>query len=268
MRSATAIAGIVGVFCQIAVAQTATTPTFDAASIKRSAPDSDPFMKAHPGGRIEISRATLRTLTALAYRLQPFQVSAGPAWARSEYFNVSTEAAESLSEERLFSMLQTLLKERFSLKAHLETAERPVYLLLRAKTGRIPPAGLQVATEGSCVKVDPTAQPDPNACGSLGMGLNHLEAHEVSMARFAEVLSRVVDRKVIDRTGKTEKFNLSLQWLPDSRQAFPSSDAIVLPPDTPSVFTAMQEQLGLKLESGKAAVELLVIDHAERPREN
>lgn len=85
---------------------------------------------------------------------------------------------------------------------------------------------------------------------------------------FAEALTRVVDRKVIDRTGRTEKFNISLQWLPDGNQAFPSSDAIALPPDMPSIFTALQEQLGLKLESSKAATELLVIDHAEGPNEN
>ncbi len=268
MRSVTVFAGIVGLCCEITIAQVNTPPTFDAASIKRSAPDSDTFMKAHPGGRIEISRATLRTLTALAYRLQPFQVTGGPAWVRSEYFNVNTKAEESPSEDALFLMMQALFKERFSLKLHFETAVRPVYILVPGKTGRTPPAGLQVSTEGSCVKVDAASPPDPNACGSLGMGLNHLEAHEISMTRFAEGLTRAVDRKVIDRTGRPEKFNISLQWLPDEHQALPSSDAIVLPPDTPSIFTALQEQLGLKLESSKAAIKLLVIDHAERPSEN
>jgi uncharacterized protein (TIGR03435 family) len=268
MRSVAVIAGIVGLCCEITMAQTDTTPRFDAASIKRSAPDSDIFMKAHPGGRIEISRATLRTLTALAYRLQPFQVSGGPAWVRSEYFNVNTKAEKSPSEDGLFLMMQALFKERFSLKVHFETAVRPVYILVPRKPGRTPPAGLQVWTEGSCVKVGAASPPGPSACGSLGMGLNHLEAHEISMARFAEALTRVVDRKVIDRTGRTEKFNISLQWLPDGNQAIPSSDAIALPLDTPSIFTALQEQLGLKLESSKAATEVLVIDHAERPNEN
>jgi uncharacterized protein (TIGR03435 family) len=272
MRSVTVIAGIVGLCCEITIAQTDTTPRFDAASIKRSASESDTFIKAHPGGRIEISRATLRTLTALAYRLQPFQVSGGAAWVRSEYFNVNTKAEGNPSEDGLFLMMQALFKERFSLKLHFETAVRPAYILVPGKTGRktgrTPPAGLHVSTEGSCVKVDAGSPPDPNACGSLGMGPNHLEAHEVSMTRFAEALARVVDRKVIDRTGRTEKFNISLQWLPDQHQALPSSDAIVLPPDTPSIYTALQDQLGLKLESGKAAIELLVIDHAERPGEN
>ena len=74
-----------------------------------------------------------------------------------------------------------------------------------------PPSGLQVSTEESCVKVDPAAPADPNACGSIGIGVNHLEAHEVSMARFAEALTRAVDRQVINKTGRTENFNISLR---------------------------------------------------------
>jgi len=268
MRSVAAIAGIAGLCCGITIAQTGTIPRFDAASIKRSVSDSDTFLKAHPGGRIEISRANLQMLTALAWRLQPFQVAGGPAWVRAEYFDVRTKAADSPSEDQLFAMLQALLKERFSMKLHFETAERPVYMLKPGKTGRTPPTGLQVSTEGGCIHADAASPSDPNACGSLGMGFNHLEAHEISMARFAEALTRVVDRKVIDRTGRAEKFNISLKWLPDAEQALPASDAIPLPPDTPSLFTALREQLGLKLESGKAAVELLVIDHAEMPGEN
>jgi uncharacterized protein (TIGR03435 family) len=160
MRFVTVIAGIVGLCCEFTIAQTDTTPRFDAASIKRSAPDSDTFMKAHPGGRIEISRATLKTLVALAYRLQPFQVSGGPAWVRSEYFNVNTKAGESPSEDELFLMMQALFQERFSLQLHFETAVRPVYLLVPGKTGRTSSAGLHVSTEGSCVKVDAASPPD------------------------------------------------------------------------------------------------------------
>jgi uncharacterized protein (TIGR03435 family) len=267
MRIFATIAGIVGLCCEIAIAQVNSAPKFDAASIKRSAPDSETFMKAHPGGRLDISRATLRTLTALAYQLQPFQVAGGPAWVRSEYFDVNTEATESTFQDRLFLMMQALLAERFSLKTHFETKEQTVYVLVAAKTGKRPPTGLQVTTEGSCVRVGSAGSPDPKACGSLGMGLNHLEAQEVTMARFAEALSRVLDRKVIDRTGKPEKFNVSLQWLPEEH-APPSGDAITLPPDTPAIFTAVKEQLGLRLEPSKALIDLLVIDYAERPSAN
>ena len=268
MRSVSTTAAIIGLCCGITSAQVSTPQRFDAASIRHSASDDDTFMKAHPGGRLELSHMNLKELTALAYRLQPFQVSGGPAWVNTEYFNVKTEASRTPSEDQLFLMLQALLAERFSLTAHFETAEQPVYILVAARSGRTRSPGLQVTTEGSCVRADPAAPPDANACGSVGLGVNHLEAHEVSMARFSEALSRAVERKVIDRTGMTEEFNISLRWLPDEHHAIPSSDAITLPPDTPSIFTALQEQLGLKLQPGKAAIDLLVIDHAQRPDDN
>jgi uncharacterized protein (TIGR03435 family) len=257
MRALIAIAWVVALYCD--------APTFEVASIKRSAADSESFMLAHPGGRFEISRATLKTLTAFAWRVQSFQVSGGPAWVRSEYFSIQAKAIADPGEDRLLLMTQALLAERFSLKLHFETKEQPVYFLAVGKTGKTLTAGLQVTTEGSCVRVQNTIPLDPRACGSVGLGMNHLEAHEVSMARLAEALSRVFDRKVIDRTGRAENFNLSLRWAPDEHQTLSSNDAITLPPDTPDIFTALREQLGLKLEPGKAPVELLVIDHAERP---
>jgi uncharacterized protein (TIGR03435 family) len=268
MRVFPAISGIAGLCCAVAIGQTDSTPKFEVASIRRSAPDSDTFMLAHPGGRLDISHATLRALTALAYGVPQFQVSGGPAWMRSEYFSISTKATENPDEGRLLLMVQKLLAERFSLKLHSETRERPVYFLAERKAGKTLPAGLQVTAEGSCVNVATAAQPDPRACGSLGLGSNHLDAYEISMGRLAEALTRVLDRKVIDRTGRPEKFNVSLRWAPDEHPAVSSRDAIPLPADTPSIFTALQEQLGLKLEPGEAPVELLVIDHAERPGEN
>ena len=268
MRAIAVIAGLASLCCEVTIAQTDNAPKFDVASIRRSGPESETFMKAHPGGRLELSHATLRTLAALAWRLQPFQVTGGPAWGRSEYFDVATKAAEDPSDERLFLMIQALLAERFSLKTHFETAERPVYILAPGKTRQAVHGGLQVSTEGSCIEADPAAPPDPNACGSIGVGRNHLEAHQVSMGRVAEALSQVLERKVIDRTGRHEQFNISLRWLPDEHQGPPSNDAITLPPDTPSLFTAIQEQLGLRLERSRAPVQILVIDHAERPGEN
>jgi len=265
MRALAAIAGVVGLCCEVAIAQTDFAPKFEVASIKRSAPDNESFMLAHPGGRLEISRATLKTLAAFAWRLQSFQVSGGPAWVRSEYFSIQAKAIADPGEDRLLLMTRALLTERFSLKLHFETKEQPVYFLTGRKGGK---SGLQVTTEGSCVRVQNTVPPDPSQCGSVGLGANHLEAHEISMARLAEVLSRVLDGKVIDRTGRPEKFNLSLRWAPDEHQALPSNDALALPPDTPSIFTALREQLGLKLEPGRAPVELLVIDRAERPSDN
>lgn len=245
-------------------------PSFEVATVKRSAPDSDAFMQAHPGGRLEISRATLRTLTAFAYRLQSFEISGGPAWVRSEYFSIAAKTAETRpSEDRLLLMTRSLLAERFSLRLHFETKVTPVYFLVGGKSGKRASTGLQVTNAESCVRIENADPPNPNACGSVGMGLNHLEAREISMARLAEVLSRALDRQVIDQTGRREKVNVSLRWTPDEHDAaVASTDAIPLQPDTPSIFTALQEQLGLKLKPGKAPVKLLVIDHAAEPGEN
>lgn len=244
-------------------------PKFEVATIKRSAPDSETFMQAH-GGRLDISRATLRTLTAFAYGLQTFQVLGGPPWVRSEYFSVTAKAtAASLNEDRMLLMIRSLLAERFSLRLHAETKEAPVYFLVGGKSGKRMPTGLQVTTEGSCVRVETTSLPNPGACGSVGLGSNHMEAHEISMARLAEVLTRVLDRQVVDRTGRPERVNITLRWAPDEHEAATASGgAIRLPPDTPSIFTAVREQLGLKLEPRKAPAKFLVIDHAEEPSEN
>jgi hypothetical protein len=131
-------------------------PSFEVATVKRSAPDSDACMQAHPKGRLEIS--------------------GGPAWVRSEYFSSAAKAAET----------------------------RP---LVGGRSEKNTPAGLQATTEGGCVRVENAEPPDPSACASIGMGLNHLEAREISMARLAEVLSRALDRQVIDKTGRSEKLN-------------------------------------------------------------
>ena len=244
-------------------------PKFDVATIKRSAPDGDTFMQAH-GGRLDISRATLRTLTAFAYRLQSFQVSGGPAFVRSEYFSITAKGTDGRPDEnRMLLMIQSLLGERFSMRLHPETKEAPVYFLVWGKSGKRNPTGLQVTTEGSCIRVENMSPPNPGACGFIGLGLNHMEAREISMAQLAEVLTRVLARQVIDKTDRPEKVNVTLRWAPDEHEAAPaSSDAIPLPPDTPSIFTAVQEQLGLKLQPGKGPVKFLVIDHAEEPTEN
>lgn len=262
------IAGTLGICSEMVVAQTDSGPKFEAVSIKRSAPDSATFMKAHPGGKLEFSGVTLTGLIALAYRVQEYQVSGAPAWGRTARFSVNTTAAENPSSDRLFQMMQALLAERFSLKQHLETKEEPVYLLIARKAGNRPATGLQVTTEGSCVKVEGPAPPDPNACGSLGMGSNHLDAHEISMARLADALGRVLHRKVIDKTGLSEKFNVSLRWNPDDLEQPPPGDAAKLSSDIPSIFVAIREQLSLGLEASKAPIEVLVVDQVEMPTEN
>ncbi len=229
---------------------------FEVASIRPSAPDSPTFMQAHPGGRLDVSRATLRALMALAWRVQSYQVEGGPVWVRSEYFNVSAKAASNPDEATLLLMIRSLLKERFSLKLHTETRVAPVYFLVVDGNGTKPTPGLKVAADAS-------------APGEIGMGQNHVEAHGISISRLAEALSMQLDRKVVAKTGRSGKFDIALRWTPDAHQAtISSTDVADVPADAPALFTAIREQLGLKLKPGKAPVQFIVIDGAEKPTAN
>jgi uncharacterized protein (TIGR03435 family) len=263
MRALPAIAGT------LLVCSGATAQTFEVASVRRSPTDSESFVQAHPGGRLDISHQTLRTLIAFAWRYQTSQIAGGPSWVRSEYFSIAAKSTNSPDEEGLLNMTRSLLEERFALLMHSETKDALVYSLVRVKTGRKSAPGLKVTLKGSCNPVGQTAAPDPRACGAVGLGLDHLEAQEISMPRLAEILSRVLDRKVIDKTSASGNFNVTLRWAPDEHEAArPRNDVVEVLPDTASIFTAIEEQLGLKLESTRGKVEFLVIDHAAKPDEN
>jgi uncharacterized protein (TIGR03435 family) len=177
-------------------------------------------------------------------------------------------------------MLQALLADRFQLTLHRETKELPIYALVMArKDGKLGPR-LTESKEGGCTMPDPTKPPPPPepgkpatlGCGGMMMSPRRLTASSVPLANLAPTLSRMLGRTVVDKTGLAGKFDISLEWTPDETQA------IQLPPDAPkplpsdgsgpSIFTALQEQLGLKLESQKGPVEIFVIERAEKPSEN
>ncbi len=178
-------------------------------------------------------------------------------------------------------MLQALLAERFQLVIHRETKELPMFaLVLARKDGKLGPK--LVPHEGECTPPDPTKPPPPRepgepfamGCGGMGIGLRGLTAVGVPVGNLVPMLSRILGTTVVDKTGLTNKFDISAEWAPDENQA-----AALLPPGAPppatasdsagpSIFTAMQEQLGLKLESQKGPVEILVIDRVEKPSEN
>jgi uncharacterized protein (TIGR03435 family) len=166
-------------------------------------------------------------------------------------------------------MLRTLLEDRFKLTVHRDTRELPVYELAVAKSG----LKLQPLQDGSCITPDPNgATPSPvpkqsHLCGYMGIGKGSLDATKISMANLATALSFVLARPVVDRTGVTGEFSIHLSFTPE--EITPES----LPPaglDTPgaSVFSAVQEQLGLRLNPSKGPVAILVIDHVEKPSEN
>ena len=218
-----------------------------------------------------------RRLLLIAYSLQDYQLAGGPGWIASDSYDIQAKADDNASVQQMEGpMLQVLLEERFKLSVHRETRQLSIYKLETEKNG----ARLTSTQSGSCIpyitdsspsKANP-GEPVPNFCGlhATTDGSNRsLDGKGVSMATLAETLSRtytaMLGRNVIDGTGLTGTFDIHLTWAKDSLGA---GDSASLNLTGPSIFTGLQEQLGLRLESTKGPVEVLVIDHAERPTQN
>jgi uncharacterized protein (TIGR03435 family) len=226
----------------------ATGPEFEVASVKPNKPQPGPLRVSTSveNGRLNFINVTLKNCIRQAFSLRPYQISGGPGWLADDRFDVIAKAAGPADKAQVMRMLQTLLADRFKLKFHIETKEMPVYSLVVAKNG---------------LKIK-EANDDGNGTQIDGDPQHPLSARNISMAGFAGTLSRLqeLDRPVIDATGLKGVFNLSLNYSPDD--AAPSDNA------GPSIFTALTEQLGLKLEAGKGPVDILVIDHVEKPSDN
>lgn len=258
------------------------SPAFDVASIKRDVSGQPgPMFRLFPGFHVE--RATVKDLVVLAYLVHDFQVTGGPGWITSDRYNIEAkaEAVPAFNQQvRTLQLrrLQELLQDRFKLAVHRETRELPTYDLIVAKGG----LKLQPLKEGSCIATEP-GKPFPapgknpmDYCGFGGItGRGRFESSSTTMTDMAGSLSLLTGRQVFDKTGIKGLYRVQLTFAPDS-SAFPFS------PETPgatgnptpaadsgpNLFTAVQEQLGLKLESSRGPVEVLVIDHVEKPSEN
>jgi uncharacterized protein (TIGR03435 family) len=196
------------------------------------------------GARFTSSGIPLRNLIYSAYGVPAWRVSAGPSWLNSDAYDISATLPPNTPKEQINSMLQALFADRFQLRVHRETRDYPVY-------------GLVIAKGGSKLK----ASADTKFGVKTGRG--HLEIHAGSMPAFVGYLlsTRAADRPMVDMTGLKGYFDITLDWTPENIQPVPTDIG-------PSVFTAMREQLGLRLESQKSPFEVIVIDHAERPSEN
>ena len=258
---------------------------FEVASVKPNR--SGDFRRAigpGPGGFTAMN-SSLRELVAMAFGVsQSFaaiNVVGGPSWLDSERFDIDAKTGvERLPVEQISEMLRALLVERFQLKAHRETRERDVYALVIADpnrgTGpRLKPATYDCAARFAALARKETPQPLPEpgpdgrrACtGQTRPGSLFTTGFQINF--LADSLAPFVNRVVLDRTGLKGGFNLDLEWTPE--QAGPPRPDVPSPPidpNGPSLFTALREQLGLKLDPAKAPVEIVVIDSAERPTPN
>jgi len=236
----------------VSTAHAQSDATFDAVSIKpNTSGEVGGASRAQPG-RYQGVNVTLMRLIGLAYRpIQEFE--GGPDWIRTDRFDVDAKAEGTPSQDQMLRMLRTMLADRFKLVVRAEKRQRPVYALTMARRDRTLGPQLR-ASEAMCPG-------GPGTCG-VRMGDGILTATSITMTRLASELS-FVGRQVMDRTELPGAFEVNLQWTPEAAGAgAPATDNL------PSIFTAMQEQLGLKLEPATGPIDVLVIERAEKPSAN
>jgi len=231
--------------------QSPAAPRFDVASVRPSALDQFAGSSGLKTGRgrLTATNVTLKRCVMGAFAVGPNQISGGPQWLDSTRYDIVAKADQPVDDDAaLMAMLRTLLAERFQLALHRETRTMEAFVL---EIGRHGPK-----LEGAKEKEATTRN---------GRGL--IDARAITMDRLAEVLSRQMDLPVVNRTGLAGSFDLKLEWTPDSGR--PAKSSMDEAADTGvSVFTAIQQQLGLRLRARKTPIATIVIDRAERPSEN
>lgn len=279
MRSSVLSVFAMLVLASSALPQTAASPSFEVASIKPSAPDArGVFIQPGPGGGIRITNMSLKDMIGFAWSVQPFQITGGPSWLDNLRFDIVAKPDAPTSPTQMNAMLQALLKNRFNLVVTQEKKESSIYVLVLArKDGKLGPK-LTETTETSCMAFDPKNPPAPPApgsprpsyCGNIGTNGRSLSAYGRQISDLAPLLSRLLGRTVIDKTGLTGKYDIQLNWTPDDNQSLAVPPGQTAPTDaaSASIFTAFQEQLGLKLEGQKGPVEMIVVQSADKPSEN
>lgn len=245
----------------------ATRPQFDVTSVKPNMEEGQPVY-GNAKGRGYGKDITLNLLIAWAWQVQRFQIIGGPAWISSDRFDVEGKTEDTKADfAQLRLMMRSLLQDRFKLAVHGETRESSVYQLVAAKGGpKITFSSDQISPDASGPPASPNDGPPR---GGLLMGPGILIGNAITIAQFVKVLAPDVDRAVVDRTNLSGRFDIRLHWAPDIPG---TSSPSVQPPASSeypsSIFTAMNEQLGLKLQSARGPVEFLIIDHCEKPSPN
>jgi len=261
-----------------------TSASFEVASIKPNHSGERRFFVSWQPGRFNATGMTLKFLITLAYDVKDFQVLGGPGWVNSERYDIDAKEPDSIAQELdklpreqrqplADSMLQSLLADRFQLKLTRGTKDMPAYALVVAKSG----SKLQ---EAKPVDTQPEAPSGPGGHPHgpmMRMGRGEINGQGVELSFLASVLSQQLGRTVLDKTGLTGNYDLALKWTPEQGEGMmmggpgggpPPDGAPPVDASGPSIFTALQEQLGLNLEATKAPAEVLTIDHVERPSEN
>jgi uncharacterized protein (TIGR03435 family) len=235
---------------------------FEVATIKPSdsGPRSSRFIAMQGDDRFVAKDYTLQLLIAAAYELNPLTISGGPSWIESAHYDIvaATPGAVRPSHDEQMRMLRSLLVDRFKLTFHREAKVYPIYQLV-------------IAPGGPRLKATAAAPDDPVVVGP-GMVYPQrisLPARNATMGNFVSLLQRaVLDRPVVDKTGLMGRYDFDLDWAPDETQFGGGVPAASSDASSPPLFTAVEEQLGLRLIATKGPVEALVVDQAEPPSAN
>jgi uncharacterized protein (TIGR03435 family) len=259
---------------------------FEVASIRQNTSDTRARMGAQPGGRVTVTNTPVRGLIATAFGMFSTQalirarILGGPDWLDSERYDINAKATAEFQfapdgpPKDMLLMMRSLLEERFRLKMHHETRELPTYELVVARAdGKLGPEMHKSNVDCEAVFAarraggppPPRGPIEPPPCALIS-GPARTIAGAASMQQFAANLTARVERVVVDKTGLTERFDFMLAFTPD-QGPLPTSPPGLPPidPNGPGLFTALQEQLGLKLVPSKAPMDVLVIDSVEHP---
>ena len=286
-----ALASAIGIAQQSPSSQNPAPLAFEVASVKSNkSGEMGARVQRQPGGRFNAINMPLRDLIMFSYQVRPFQIEGAPDWIGPARYDI---VARAESEFPLsppggppppdMLMLRTLLADRFKLVVHFETKELPIYTLSLARSdGRLGPQLTPSTTD--CAAIIKAAigrggppPPPPGSDGRMqcGMGLapNRLMGGGFPISEFTNILSVLVQRTVVDRTGLTGNYDVLMTFQPEQLPGpggalGPPPPAVTGDTNAPSVFTAVQEQLGLKLEPARGPVRVLVIDRVEPPTED
>jgi uncharacterized protein (TIGR03435 family) len=266
---------------------------FEVTSVKKSGPPGQGFIPFRlQGGRFSMGGMTVGNLITLGYGIQRFQLIGGPGWMNTDRFDINAVTEDVPPQptvpgtpNRMQLLVRSLLKERFALKTHNETRELPLSYLVLAREDRKLGERLRPSTidcralmaERAKAARDgappvPPAPPKPGEIPPCGMrgGFGSITASSIALANFASMLGSMLNRPIYDRTNLTGNFDIQLEYTPDQMPQIPPGvtlpPGLTLPsPDGPSLSTALQEQLGLKLDNTRGPVDVLVVDSVEQP---
>jgi uncharacterized protein (TIGR03435 family) len=242
-------------------------PVFDVVAIHDNKSGTNNTSIRWGGDAFVASNATLTSLVMSAYGIREDLISGLPGWANSTHFDVNAkisdpdaDALKKLSREQRRAMMVALINDRFHLRAHIEIKTLPVYDLVIAKGG----SKLKEDTVPLSDSTEPGKTPFNLKGGGFMISNSQMTGIAIPISILAPNLAFVVERNVIDKTGLTSKYDINLKWTPAELEGKADTGT----DSAPDIFTALQDQLGLKLESSKGPVDTLVIDHVEMPSQN